>query len=332
MYHVSGQFSYHGTMCMNGMLIVDKPPGITSFGVVKEVKAILGARKVGHGGTLDPLATGVLPLFINRATKLVPFLMHGTKKYRATMKLGIETDSQDRDGKVIADSNHIPTDHEHIIRVLSSFTGTSKQIPPMFSALKVRGTPLYKFARKGISLERKARSITIHGLKVVDISLPHVTFEVTCSAGTYVRTLCADSGTKLGCGAHLVELTRLQSGLFHLEDAIKLDRLRKTTQNTVPHDNLLSLTKSFKNLPSFVVENNLIDLLKKRKTVSVSQVKSFSRTTLNRGDLVKVSSPGDTHIALVHSLIDSHQFCKAPETNQALKLVCFFNPHENTLH
>ena len=317
---------------MDGILIADKPAGITSFGVVKEVKAILGARKVGHGGTLDPLATGVLPLFINRATKLVPFLMNGTKKYRATMKLGIETDSQDCDGTIIAESNHIPTDHEQIIRVLSSFTGTGTQIPPMFSALKVRGTPLYKFARKGISLERKPRSIFIHGLRVVDITLPHVTFEVTCSAGTYVRTLCADSGTQLGCGAHLVELTRLQSGLFHLEDAMKLDQLRTTNPDTVPRDNLLSLSKSFKNLPNLIVENNLFALLKKRKTVSVSQAKSFSSTTLNRGDLAKVSSPGDAHIALVHSLIDSHQLCKAAETNQALKLVCFFNPHENTLH
>jgi tRNA pseudouridine55 synthase len=258
--------------------------------------------------------------------------MHGTKKYRATMKLGVETDSQDRDGKVIAENNHIPTDHEQIIRVLSSFTGTGTQIPPMFSALKVRGTPLYKFARKGISLERKPRSIVIHELKVVDITLPHVTFEVTCSAGTYVRTLCADSGKQLGCGAHLVELARLQSGLFHLEDAMKLDQLRTSTPDTVPGDNLLSLSKSFKNLPNLIVENNLFALLKKRKTVSVSQAKSFSSTTLNRGDLVKVSSPGDAHIALVHSLIDAHQLCKTPETNQALKLVCFFNPHENTLH
>jgi tRNA pseudouridine55 synthase len=315
---------------MDGILIVDKPKALTSFAVVKEVKMILGVRKVGHGGTLDPLATGVLPLFINRATKLVPFLMNGTKKYRATMKLGVETDSQDRDGKVIFESNHIPKDHLQIIRVLSSFTGTGKQIPPMFSALKVNGTPLYKFARKGISLERKPRTISIHAVKVIDIFLPHVTFEVTCSAGTYVRTLCADTGKKLACGAHLTELKRLQSGLFHLEDAITLNRLRATA--TAPHNNLLSLTKSFKNLPNLIVGSNLMSLLKKRRTAPVSQVKNVFPTTLNRGDLLKVSSPGDTHIALVHSLMDSHKLLKSPETNQALKLVCFFNPHENTLH
>ena len=317
---------------MDGILIVDKPKGVTSFAVVKEVKAILGARKVGHGGTLDPLPTGVLPLFINRATKLVPFLMNGTKKYLATMKLGVETDTQDRDGRVISESRNIPEDRQQIIQVLSSFTGTAKQIPPMFSALKVNGTPLYKLARKGISLERKPRTISIHALTVTDITLPYVTFEVICSAGTYVRTLCADTGEKLACGAHLTELTRLQSGLFHLEDAITLDQLRATTTETEPKNNLLSLTTSFKNLPNLMVGSNLMSLLKEKRTVSVSQVKNVFPTTLNRGDLVKLSSPGDSHIALVHSLIDSHKLVKSPETNQAWKLVCFFNPQENTLH
>ena len=317
---------------MDGILIIDKPMGVTSFAVVKEVKAILGARKVGHGGTLDPLATGVLPLFINRATKLVPFLMSGTKKYRATMKLGSETDTQDQDGKVISESKHIPEDRQQIIRALSSFTGTGKQIPPMFSALKVQGTPLYKFARRGIALERKPRTISIHSLTVIDVTLPYVTFEVTCSAGTYIRTLCADSGKKLSCGAHLTELTRLQSGLFHLDDAITLDRFRTATTVNKPQKNLLSLTSSFKNLPNLIVGSNLMSLLKQRRTASVSQVKNVFPTTLNRGDLLKVSSPGDTHIALVHSLMDSNKVLKSPDTNQAWKLVCFFNPQDNTLH
>jgi tRNA pseudouridine55 synthase len=258
--------------------------------------------------------------------------MNGTKKYRATMKLGIETDTQDQDGRVIAESKHMPEDHQQIIQVLSSFTGTGKQIPPMFSALKVHGTPLYKFARKGIALERKPRTISIHSLTVIDITLPHVTFEVTCSAGTYIRTLCADTGKKLCCGAHLTKLTRLQSGLFHLEDAITLDRFRAVTTVTKPQKNLLSLTNSFKNLPNLIVGSNLMSLLKQRRTASVSQVKNVFPTTLNKGDLLKVSSPGDTYIALVHALMDSQKLLKSPETNQAWRLVCFFNPRENTLH
>jgi tRNA pseudouridine55 synthase len=258
--------------------------------------------------------------------------MNGTKKYRAIMKLGIKTDTQDRDGRVIAESGNIPEDGQQIIQVLSSFMGTSKQIPPMFSALKVQGTPLYKLARKGISLERTPRTISINALTVTDISLPYVTFEVTCSAGTYVRTLCADTGEKLGCGAHLTELTRLQSGLFNLEDAITLDQLRATTSATAPQNNLLSLTTSFKNLPNLMVGSKLMSLLKERRTASVSQVKNVIPKALNRGDLLKVSSPGETNIALVHSLMDSHKLFKSPETNQAWKIVCFFNPQENTLH
>ena len=210
---------------MDGILIIDKPGGFTSHQVVKKVKKILKATKVGHGGTLDPLATGVLPIFLNRATKLAPFLMNGTKRYRATLRLGIETDTQDREGKVIAESNYIIKDHQLIIQTLNSFKGTIEQVPPMFSALKVQGTPLYKLARKGISLDLKARKVHIHEIKATDINPPCVTFEVCCSPGTYIRTLCADAGKKLECGAHLSELKRLQSGHFRLDDSINLDQL-----------------------------------------------------------------------------------------------------------
>ena len=188
---------------MDGILIIDKPSGMTSFQVVKEVKKTFNAKKVGHGGTLDPLATGVLPIFLNRATKLVPFSMNGKKKYRATMKMGIETDTLDRDGKITAESNFIPEDHQMIMTTIRSFKGTIEQIPPMFSALKHKGTPLYKLARKGITLNLKARQVTIHEMNVHEISPPYITFDVCCSSGTYVRTLCADVGKKLGCGAHL---------------------------------------------------------------------------------------------------------------------------------
>ncbi|MBW2222475.1 MAG: tRNA pseudouridine(55) synthase TruB, partial [Deltaproteobacteria bacterium] len=191
---------------MDGILIINKPSGITSYQVVKKVKKTFKATKVGHGGTLDPLATGVLPIFLNKATKLSPFLMNGIKRYRATMKLGIETDTLDRDGKITAENNCIPEDHQLITTTINAFKGTIEQIPPMFSALKYKGTPLYKLARRGITLNLKARQVIIHEIKVHVISLPHITFEVCCSSGTYVRTLCADVGKKLGCGAHLTGL------------------------------------------------------------------------------------------------------------------------------
>ncbi len=163
---------------MDGIIIIDKPGGITSFQVVRRVKNILKAAKVGHGGTLDPLATGVLPIFLNRATKLSSFLMNGTKKYRATMKLGVETDTQDCEGKITSESDRIPESHEEITRALNSFKGTIEQVPPMFSALKFQGTPLYKLARKGISLDLKARKVHLHEITPIDITPPFVTFEV----------------------------------------------------------------------------------------------------------------------------------------------------------
>ncbi len=317
---------------MDGVLIVDKPGGITSFQVVKKVKRILKAPKVGHGGTLDPLATGVLPIFLNRATKLASFLMSGTKRYRTTMKLGIETDTQDREGKITAESNHITEDHQLIIQAFNSFKGTIEQIPPMFSALKVKGTPLYKLARKGISLNLKSRKVHIHEIKVIDISLPHITFEVCCSPGTYVRTLCADIGKKLSCGGHLTELKRLQSGNFLLDDSISLDQLNFLTEQNSLKEKLFSLSKSFDNLPNVIIENHLISILKKSGTVSVFHLKNISLPSIRKGDFLKATCQEKNLIAIVQSLINNNRFSMMPDTERAWKLVCFFNPQENTLH
>jgi tRNA pseudouridine55 synthase len=315
---------------MDGILVVDKPSGITSYQVVRKVKKLIGAAKVGHGGTLDPLATGVLPVFLNRATKLAFFLTHGTKKYRATMKLGVETDTQDRDGTTLSESTALPKDPQDIIDVLNSLKGAGEQIPPMFSAVKFHGTPLYKLARKGISFERKTRKIFIYEMTVLDIRLPYVTFEVACSPGTYVRTLCADSGKKLACGAHLVELTRLQSGNFRLADSINLNRLHSVSKDNGLQDTLFSLSESFSDLPNIRVGNDLFILLKKRRTLAVSRLINTSSTAIQKGALLKVTCKEDSLIALVQS--HSTNNASAPPTDRAWKLVCFFNPHENTIH
>ena len=268
---------------MDGILIIDKPSGITSYQVVKKVKKTFKATKVGHGGTLDPLATGVLPIFLNKATKLSPFLMNGIKRYRATMKLGIETDTLDRDGKITAESNCIPEDHQLITTTINSFKGTIEQIPPMFSALKYKGTPLYKLARRGITLNLKARQVIIHEIKVHEINLPHITFEVCCSSGTYVRTLCADVGKKLGCGAHLTGLKRLQSGNFLLDDSISLDQLNNLAEQNSLKKNLFSLSKSFDNLPNVMVKNQVATILKKSRTVPVSCLRNTPLPSMKKG-------------------------------------------------
>lgn len=317
---------------MDGILIIDKPSGMTSYQVVKKVKKTFKATKVGHGGTLDPLATGVLPIFLNRATKLSAFLMNGIKKYRATMELGIETDTLDRDGKITAESNCIPEDHHLIITTINSFKGTIEQIPPMFSALKYKGTPLYKLARRGITLNLKARKVIIHEMNVHEIILPHITFEVCCSSGTYVRTLCADVGKKLGCGAHLTGLKRLQSGNFLLDDSISLDQLNNLAEQNSLKKNLFSLSKSFDNLPNVMVKNQVATILKKSRTVPVSCLRDTPLPSMKKGDFFKAPCQGDNLIAIVQSLINNNSFSMMPDKERAWKLVCFFNPQENTLH
>ena len=317
---------------MDGILIIDKPSGMTSYQVVKKVKKTFKATKVGHGGTLDPLATGVLPIFLNRATKLSAFLMNGIKKYRATMELGIETDTLDRDGKITAESNCIPEDHHLIITTINSFKGTIEQIPPMFSALKYKGTPLYKLARRGITLNLKARKVIIHEMNVHEIILPHITFEVCCSSGTYVRTLCADVGKKLGCGAHLTGLKRLQSGNFLLDDSISLDQLNNLAEQNSLKKNLFSLSKSFDNLPNVMVKNQVATILKKSGTVPVSCLRDTPLPSMKKGDFFKAPCQGDNLIAIVQSLINNNSFSMMPDKERAWKLVCFFNPQENTLH
>jgi len=317
---------------MNGIIIVDKPSGITSHQVVTMVKKILKVAKAGHGGTLDPLATGVLPIFLNRATKLASFLMNGTKKYRATMKLGIETNTQDSEGTITAQSTCIPEDHELIIRTLNSFRGTVEQIPPMFSALKRKGTPLYKLARKGISLDLKARKIQLHEIKVITIALPLVTFEVRCSPGTYVRTLCADAGRKLGCGAHLVDLKRLQSGSFLLDDSISLDQLHLLADQNALKDNLFSLSKSLTALPTVTVDKGVFTTLRKNGSVCTPHLDTTSLPSMQRGDFLKVTCQEYTFIALVQSHINWQSFSALPDNTKVWKLVCIVNPGENTIH
>lgn len=218
---------------MNGFLVIDKPQGVTSFDVVRTIRRALKVRRVGHCGTLDPMATGVLPIAIGEATRLVEFVMDGKKVYRGTLKLGETTDTQDAEGTILARGSIDGIDRPRIEGVIATLLGSIQQLPPMYSALKRDGVPLYELARKGIEVERALRSIEIYRFELCSVDLPFVTFEVTCSKGTYVRTLAHDLGIRLGCGAHLIALRRLQSGAFTEAEAIPLERLREETAGTV---------------------------------------------------------------------------------------------------
>jgi tRNA pseudouridine55 synthase len=209
----------------DGLLLVDKPPRLTSHDVVDRIRRHFGFRKVGHCGTLDPAATGLLLIVLERATKLQANLMSDDKTYEGTMRLGIATDSQDADGEVIAEKPVPPLTAEQIEEVLARFRGDIQQIPPMVSAIKHEGQPLYKLARKGKTVEREPRLVHVYDLRALSIALPDVKFRCACTKGTYVRTLCHDIGESLGCGAHLSELRRTRSGRFDVKDARPLNEL-----------------------------------------------------------------------------------------------------------
>ncbi|MFA9408110.1 MAG: tRNA pseudouridine(55) synthase TruB, partial [Candidatus Dadabacteria bacterium] len=191
---------------MNGVLILDKPKGITSQQAVTEVNKIVKAKRAGHTGTLDPFATGVLPICFNNATKIIPYMKNDFKKYEALIHLGISTDTLDNTGKVLKESDPGILNKNVIIDAFSKYKGTIKQIPPMFSAIKKDGVRLYKLARKGIEVQRAPREVTINEIELLEFESPFIRFKVECSRGTYIRVLAEDLSNDLGCGGHLTEL------------------------------------------------------------------------------------------------------------------------------
>jgi tRNA pseudouridine55 synthase len=208
---------------LEGVLLIDKPIGCTSHDVVDRVRRKLGIRQVGHAGTLDPLATGLLILLIGKATKLSQYLISLDKTYEGTLKLGETTDTYDREGSVLV-TMPVPSITEADLKVeMQSFVKDQYQLPPMFSAKKVGGTPLYKMARKGLVIEREPRFISIYEFQLTQLELPYISFLLRCSKGTYVRTVAHDLGAKIGCGAHLTNLRRTTSGKFQLEQALTLE-------------------------------------------------------------------------------------------------------------
>ncbi|MBI5903559.1 MAG: tRNA pseudouridine(55) synthase TruB [Deltaproteobacteria bacterium] len=217
----------------NGVIVADKPRGWTSHDVVAAVKKKIGARKVGHLGTLDPLATGVLPLVIDGATKASRLLEGGRKDYIAALKLGEATDTYDSEGKVLSTgdfSRVIPGD---ILRALSGFTGKIRQVPPMYSSIKRAGVPLYRLARRGIVVEREARDVEVFGIEALNIASPYLEFRVVCSRGTYVRSICSDLGNILGCGAHLTGLRRVASGAFTIGESVSPEAGKETLISSI---------------------------------------------------------------------------------------------------
>ena len=216
---------------VNGIILLDKAKGESSNYALQRIKRLFHAKKAGHTGSLDPLATGVLPLCLGEATKISQFLLDSDKRYIAKVKLGERTDSGDSEGVVIDVQRRIDVDYDAVVQTLTKFEGEIKQLPPMYSALKHHGVPLYKLARKGISIKRKVRAVTIHKIGLMNFDNNIAEIDVTCSKGTYIRTLADDLGQELGCGAHVIELRRLQAGVFSIDQCRGSNELEKIKES-----------------------------------------------------------------------------------------------------
>ncbi|GER93542.1 tRNA pseudouridine(55) synthase TruB [Dissulfurispira thermophila] len=266
---------------MNIIINLNKDYGITSHDAVTSVKKLFKVRKAGHAGTLDPIATGVLLICLNEATKISPFLSNMDKEYIMTTKLGETTDTYDTEGRVIrkVQSSHLNVQIKEIKEIIQRFIGEIEQVPPMYSAIKVSGEPLYKLARKGIEIERRPRKVIINSIEIISFKSPFLKLKVSCSKGTYMRSLCNDIGNAIGVGAHMVELIRTKIGHFHIENSAKISEL--------PHKihAMYSIDSALNYLPEIILEG---DNLRKAKNgnpityVSDSPIHQFTHSPFIR--------------------------------------------------
>lgn len=294
---------------LNGIVVVDKPAGMSSAGVVAQVKRLFGASKVGHAGTLDPLATGVLICCINQATRLSRFLLLGDKTYEAELVLGVATDTQDATGRVVERRSIDGVTAERVREAALRFVGTISQIPPVYSALKHRGTPLYKLARRGLAVEKPARTIRIDHLEIQDVRPPAVRFSVSCSSGTYVRTLCDNIGRRLGCGGHLKQLRRTASCGFSIDDAVSLEELAERGDQDRLHEALIPMSDALPFMPAAVADDALVRRIRHGGKLSNADLQVTPhgaspgpfKVTDPRGDLIAILTPSQAS--------DSYNYC-----------------------
>ncbi len=235
----------------DGLLVIDKEAGWTSHDVVARLRRILGMKRIGHTGTLDPMATGVLPVVFGKATKLADLIGEGDKVYEVVLRLGMTTDTQDITGQLLSACSLLP-DEDRIREAVQSFIGVQLQLPPMYSARKINGKKLYELARQGETVERHPKEICIYDIKVRQIGMPLVSMTVTCSKGTYIRTLCHDLGLKLGCGGTMESLRRVRAGGYRIEESYTLTQVEKAVEKNLLHDIALSVGKILSDYPERV--------------------------------------------------------------------------------
>lgn len=270
---------------MDGIVIVDKPQGWTSQDVTARLRRVFGTRRIGHGGTLDPMATGVLPVFVGRATRAVEFFEHAEKTYETVLRLGITTDTEDMTGTVLTEEK-VSFTEEQLQETLAAFRGEILQIPPMYSALKVNGQKLCDLARKGKTVERQPRPITIHELTLVERGENTLRLRARCSKGTYIRTLCKDIGEKLGCGGCMESLRRVAAGEYTTREAVPLQTLLDTEK---PEKYLRGVDTMFRNYPAVTLTANQETRCRNGNAFSVSLAAGTYRAYGQSGEFLMLA-------------------------------------------
>jgi tRNA pseudouridine55 synthase len=279
---------------MDLIIALNKPKDITSQDAVTRAKRILKIKKAGHTGTLDPMATGLLLVCMNRATRIASYFSSLNKEYRAVMKLGEATDTQDAYGKIISKTDKVEIERPVISEALESFRGGILQMPPMHSALKYEGQPLYKLARQGIEVERKLREVTIYDINLLNVSSSYVTFHVACSKGTYIRTLCDDIGKKLGVGAHLFELERTAIGPFRIEDSLSFDELKNVDINEAGIKGIYSMDKALSWMPELKIDDVTLRAVKHGNPIRIATLSD----AYYKAEGIRIKSPDGDLLAV----------------------------------
>lgn len=296
---------------MDGIFNIYKEKGFTSHDVVAIVRRTIHMKKVGHTGTLDPDAEGVLPVCVGKATKLSDVIMDGRKSYRAMLKLGVTTTTEDASGEVL-ETKEVNFDEENIRKVTASFIGRLEQVPPMYSAVKVNGKKLYELAREGKEIERKSRTIEVYDIRIRRFLPPdRVEMDVDCSKGTYIRTLCADIGKALGCGGHMAELLRTATGAFSLENAIKLEELKALAEQEKAEDALLTMEDALWDFPMVQVSEKSTKFLYNGGKI---QERFFTEKpqSYKEGDIVTAYDHEKNLVGLYEIKKDEDQFFMKP--------------------
>lgn len=290
-------------MALNGIMLIDKPCDWTSHDVVGKLRGILHERRIGHSGTLDPMATGLLVVFVGRATRAVEFAEADSKEYIAGLRLGISTDTQDITGNTLKSSNSLPSKAE-LEQALSAFKGEISQIPPMYSAIKVGGRKLYELARRGESVERKPRRVTIDKLDIIGENESDYVLDVVCSKGTYIRTLCNDIGDTLGCGGCMSSLRRVKAGAFSIEKAHTIDEIQAAADNGGLDEIIIPVDRLFSAYPELTVRDTAEKKLRNGNIIKLAAPNGTYRVYTETGGFLLLGEASDNKLKTIKSFFE----------------------------